>query len=64
MAGFKSAGQGATMWAVLIFLGVLVIIGIIAWIRRTQHPLPTSPANSKPTSVLQVPIPNCPIRLG
>ncbi len=48
MTEFKRAGLGATMWAVLILFGVLVIVGLIAWIRRTPHNVPTSPAT--PTS--------------
>ncbi len=43
MAEFKRAGMTATMWAVLIFFGVLVLVGILAWLRRTQHNVPTSP---------------------
>ncbi len=64
MASFKSAGQSATMWVVLIFFGVLVIIGILAWLRRTQHLEPTNPGNPRPTSMRQVPFPNSPVRLG
>ncbi len=52
MAEFKKAGMSATFWAVAVFFGVLVIIGIIAWLRRTQHNLPTNPATPKVTMVL------------
>ncbi len=47
VATFRKAGISATFWAVALFLGVLVIIGIIAWLRRTQHEQPTNPAAPK-----------------
>ncbi len=55
MAGFKRAGISATFWAVAIFFGVLVLIGIIAWLRRTQHNAPTNPASPKVTHMLPAP---------
>ncbi len=55
MAEFKKAGISATFWAVAIFFGVLVLIGIIAWLRRTQRTAPTNPATPKVTYVLPAP---------
>ncbi len=64
MARFKSAGQGATLWVVLIFFGVLVIVGILAWLGRTPHPQPTNPENPRPTARWRVPFPNSSARRG
>ena len=32
-----------TFWAVAVFFGVLVIVGIVVWLRRTEHEQPTRP---------------------
>ncbi len=55
MAEFKTAGQGPTMWAVLIFFGLLVIVGILLWLRKTEHSQPTAPTNPRPTSMRTAP---------
>ncbi len=58
MAEFKRAGYSATFWAVAVFFGVLVIIGIITWLRRTQHNVPTNPATPKVTYAIPTAAPN------
>ncbi len=44
MADFKKAGISATFWVLALFFGIVVLFGILAWLRLAVHEQPTNPA--------------------